>query len=50
MSLSRQGALTVGAAASAAAVLLFFFHAPTVPVVVGTLGAVLVLIARARRG
>jgi hypothetical protein len=51
MTMTRNAALTVGAAVSAATLMVFFFQAPPVPVALGVVGAVtIILLFRARRG
>jgi hypothetical protein len=51
MTMTRNAALTVGAAITAATLMVIFFQAPPVPVALGVLGAVtIILFTRARRG
>jgi hypothetical protein len=51
MTMTRNSAMTVGAAIAAAIVMIFFFQAPAVPVTLGVLGAVtVILLTRAWRG
>jgi hypothetical protein len=51
MTMTRNAALTVGAAVTAATLMVIFFQAPPLPVALGVVGAVtIILFARAWRG